>query len=66
MNENILYIVHCIDAEGPLDEKLEDTFERVNNIFGLELNQYGGLGKNYKSRTGTLWKRKRNSENGFT
>ena len=37
MNENILYVVHCVDTEGPLDEKLEDTFERVNKIFGLEL-----------------------------
>ena len=31
------YIVHCIDAEGPLHETLEATFERINSIFQLQL-----------------------------
>lgn len=32
-----LYIVHCIDTEGPLYEGLEANFERLNNIFGISL-----------------------------
>ncbi len=32
-----VYIVHCIDAEGPLDESLSATFERINSIFGLNI-----------------------------
>lgn len=37
MNEKILYVVHCVDTEGPLDENLLDTFDRVNKAFGLDL-----------------------------
>jgi hypothetical protein len=36
MSKN-LYIVHCIDAEGPLYESTEATFERLNNILGVNL-----------------------------
>ncbi len=32
-----VYIVHCIDTEGPLHESVEATFERLRSIFGLEL-----------------------------
>lgn len=32
-----VYIVHCVDTEGPLFESLEATFERVNSVFGLDL-----------------------------
>lgn len=32
-----IYVVHCIDAEGPLYESLEATFERIEDIFGLTL-----------------------------
>ncbi len=32
-----VHIVHCIDTEGPLRETLEQTFERLNAIFGLSL-----------------------------
>ncbi len=32
-----VYIVHCIDTEGPLHESLEATFERLNSVFGLQL-----------------------------
>ena len=35
--EKIVYIVHCIDTEGPLYESLEATFERIKNTFGFEL-----------------------------
>ena len=30
--EKIVYIVHCIDTEGPLDESLSATFERLNYL----------------------------------
>lgn len=56
----ILHIVHCIDTEGPLDETLKSTFDRVNSTFGLKLKpslnnlkklqmekiKFGGLEKN--------------------
>lgn len=32
-----LYIVHCVDAEGPLYESIEATFERIRQIFGIKL-----------------------------
>ena len=35
--DKILYVVHCIDTEGPLDEKLIDTFKRLKSIFGIEI-----------------------------
>ncbi len=33
----VLHIVHCIDTEGPLQEPLAATFERLKGIFGLTL-----------------------------
>lgn len=33
-----LYIVHCVDTEGPLNESIFDTFERIKSIFGIELS----------------------------
>ena len=35
--EKTLYIVHCVDTEGPLNETLEATFERLKHIFHLDL-----------------------------
>jgi len=35
MSEKILYLVHCVDTEGPLYESLPATFERVEKAFGL-------------------------------
>lgn len=32
-----VYIAHCIDAEGPLYESIEATFERIDQIFGISL-----------------------------
>ena len=32
-----MYIVHCVDTEGPLYESLEETFKRLNDIFGIIL-----------------------------
>lgn len=33
----VLNVVHCIDTEGPLDEDLASTFERINQLFDLDL-----------------------------
>lgn len=33
----IVYICHHIDTEGPLNESLDDLFERINLIFGIRL-----------------------------
>ncbi len=33
-----LYIVHCVDTEGPLYESLEETFSRVNSIFNFNIH----------------------------
>jgi hypothetical protein len=38
MEEKIVYIVHCVDTEGPLYESLEATGERIFNTFGLSYN----------------------------
>jgi hypothetical protein len=35
--DNTLFIVHCTDTEGPLDESIESTFDRLFEIFGLRL-----------------------------
>lgn len=32
-----VYVVHCIDTEGPLYESIDATFERLKEIFGIEL-----------------------------
>lgn len=36
MSKN-LYIVHCIDTEGPLYESIDATFERLNEILGIKI-----------------------------
>lgn len=36
-DKKILYVVHCVDTEGPLNETLEATFERLASIFGITL-----------------------------
>jgi hypothetical protein len=36
-SERILYVVHCVDTEGPLNETLEATFERIKSIFGISI-----------------------------
>ena len=35
--EKIVYVVHCIDTEGPLYESLNATFERLKDAFGIDL-----------------------------
>lgn len=32
-----IFVVHCVDAEGPLNETICATFERLKYIFGIEL-----------------------------
>lgn len=34
----ILYLVHCVDTEGPLSETLDATFERLESIFGISIS----------------------------
>jgi hypothetical protein len=36
-DKNTLYVVHCIDTEGPLNETINATFERLESIFGVIL-----------------------------
>ncbi len=33
----ILYVVHCVDTEGPLDESLQATFERLKEMYDIHL-----------------------------
>ena len=35
--KKIVYIVHCIDTEGPISENLKTTFKRLKSIFGISL-----------------------------
>ena len=32
-----LYVVHCVDTEGPLTETLTATFDRLRSVFGIDL-----------------------------
>ena len=32
-----VYIVHCIDTEGPMYESPEVPFEQLRKIFGIEI-----------------------------
>ena len=32
-----LFLVYCIDTEGPLNESIGATFERLEQIFGLKV-----------------------------
>ena len=38
-----VHVVHCIDTEGPMWEGTEATFQRLNEIFGLDLAPSTGL-----------------------
>ncbi len=37
MTKPVLHIVHCIDTEGPLDEDLAATFNRIGSLFDIWL-----------------------------
>ena len=36
-NKKRVYIVCCVDTEGPLSESIQATFERLNSILGIDL-----------------------------
>ncbi len=36
-NPPVLHVVHCIDTEGPLDEDIQATFKRIEDLFGVRL-----------------------------
>ena len=36
--KKIVYVVHCIDTEGPLHESLVNTFDRLESIYGFKLS----------------------------
>lgn len=38
MKNPTVYVVHCIDTEGPLNETLDDTFERLEEVWGIKLD----------------------------
>jgi len=35
-NKKRVYVVHCVDTEGPLHESLEATFDRLNSLLGIK------------------------------
>ena len=35
--KKIVYVVHCVDAEGPLYESLQAKFGRIKDIFNLNI-----------------------------
>ena len=35
--KKIVYIVHCIDTEGPLYESLQAKFDRIKEVFGITI-----------------------------
>ena len=37
MKKKIVYFVHCIDTEGPLYESLAAKFQRVKDIFNINI-----------------------------
>ena len=37
MKNKIVHFVHCIDTEGPLYESLNAKFERIKDIFNINI-----------------------------
>ena len=37
MSSPVMYVVHCIDTEGPMTENIYDTFERLKLIYGIAI-----------------------------
>ena len=44
-----VYVVHCVDTEGPLHESLEATFERLKHIYHLDLEPSEQLLRNLQA-----------------
>jgi hypothetical protein len=38
MTNKKIYVVHCVDTEGPLDESLQATFVRLKEIFDIDFS----------------------------
>ena len=36
-NKKRVYVVHCVDTEGPLYESLDATFDRLYSLLGVKL-----------------------------
>ena len=52
---------HCIDTEGPLCESLKAKFQRVKDIFNIDIKpSIGNLRKLKKQKNSSKWKRKKN------
>ena len=37
IKKKIVYIVHCVDTEGPLYESISATFERLKEVFNIKI-----------------------------
>ena len=37
IDKKVLHIVHCIDTEGPLNETIDATFDRLESIFNIKI-----------------------------
>ena len=37
IDKKVLHIVHCIDTEGPLNETIDATFDRLESIFKIKI-----------------------------
>ena len=35
----VVYVVHAVDAEGPLVEYLEATFEQIKQVFDISIER---------------------------
>jgi hypothetical protein len=38
MTKKTVYVVHCIDTEGPLYESIPETFKRLKELFNIDLD----------------------------
>ena len=39
MDSKVVYVVHCVDTEGPLYEKSSVPFDMIENIFGIHVDE---------------------------
>ena len=37
MKKKVVYFVHCVDTEGPLYESLSAKFQRIKDIFNINI-----------------------------
>lgn len=64
MSSQTLFVVHCIDTEGPLKETLNATFARLNKTFRLNFKpskkKLNEIAKTLKEKFPNLYKFKTN------